>query len=234
MAKTVIFVHGTWGGGWDYKHLAEKLIMRGYDVYRPSLTGLGERRHLSNPSINLDTHILDIVNLIRSENLSKVILVGHSYGGMVISGVAEVIPEKLSHLLYMDALLPENGESMFSLMGEEQANYFRDMAKAYEQPWCIPLNWPKWGRDVPHPIGTYEQAVVINNPAAQIIPATYVYCTKPLEGKERFKLFADRAKARGYRYLELPTEHNMQRTMPDEYIAIIEEIVATSELNEEK
>lgn len=228
MTKTVIFVHGTWGGGWDYKHLAEKLVTRGYDVYRPSLTGLGERRHLSNPSINLDTHISDIVNLIRSENLSKVILVGHSYGGMVISGVAEVIPEKLSHLLYMDALLPENGESMFSLMGEKQATYFREIAKAYEQPWCIPPNWPKWGRDVPHPIGTYEQAAVIKNPSAQIIPATYVYCTKPLEGKERFKLFADRAKARGYCYLELPTEHNMQRTMPDEYIAIIEDISANS------
>lgn len=234
MAKTVIFVHGTWGGGWDYKHLAKSLIARGYDVYRPSLTGLGERRHLSNPGINLETHILDIVNLIHSEVLSDVILVGHSYGGMVISGVAEQAPEALSHLFYMDALLPNDGESMFSLMGDVQANFFRKMAKEYEQPWCIPPNWPEWGRDVPHPIGTYEQGAVVQNPEAQSVPATYVYCTKPLEGKERFKLFADRAKERGYRYLELPTEHNMQRTMPDEYIAIIEEIAATSELNEEK
>src|SRR3984957_4235854 len=107
---TYVLVHGAWGGGWDWKHVDDLLTADGFKVYRASLTGQGERAHLANTNIDLNTHIQDVVNIILWEDLHNVVLVGHSYGGMVITGVADRIPERLKHVIYVDALLPENGE----------------------------------------------------------------------------------------------------------------------------
>ena len=112
-AKPVIlFVHGAWGGGWQFRKVAPLLESRGYTVYRPSLTGLGERAHLATPMVGLDTHIEDIVNVIRFENLHDVILVGHSYGGMVVTGVADRVPDRIKRVIYLDAMLPNDGDSI--------------------------------------------------------------------------------------------------------------------------
>src|SRR6056297_1891966 len=113
-APTVVIVHGAWGGGWDWKEAAGELESLGYRVYRPTLTGLGERRHLLSPDIDLTTHITDVVNVLRFEQLEDVILVGHSYGGMVITGVAEEVPERLEQLVYFDAFLPFDGECVLA------------------------------------------------------------------------------------------------------------------------
>lgn len=107
--RVFLFVHGAWGGGWEYRKVDSILTAKGDIVFRPTLTGLGERSHLADTEINLTTHINDIVNVIKFEELQDVILVGHSYGGMVISGVAEQIPERIKQMIYLDAFVPNNG-----------------------------------------------------------------------------------------------------------------------------
>ena len=107
--KTFVIVHGAWGGGWAFREVDRLLRAEGHTVYRPTLTGQGERNHLANEAIDLDLHIQDVVNVILWEDLKDVVLVGHSYGGMVVTGVADRIPERIGCLVYLDALLPENG-----------------------------------------------------------------------------------------------------------------------------
>src|ERR1700677_1066166 len=110
--STFVLVHGGWHGGWCYSRLGRILRRAGHDVYTPTLTGLGERSHLSYMPINLDTHILDVQNVILWEDLSDVVLCGHSYGGLVISGVADRIPERIDSLVFIEAVLPEDGDSL--------------------------------------------------------------------------------------------------------------------------
>ena len=107
---TYVLVHGAWGGGWKFARVAERLRKRGHIVFTPTLTGQGERSHLSSGAINLTTHVTDILNVIRYEDLSDVVLLGHSYGGMVITAVADTMPEKIAALVYLDAFIPEDGQ----------------------------------------------------------------------------------------------------------------------------
>jgi pimeloyl-ACP methyl ester carboxylesterase len=109
---TIVLVHGAWHGGWCWKKVTSQLRADGFEVFAPTLTGLGERVHLLNYDINLDTHIQDITAVLEYEDLKNVILVGHSYGGMVITGVAEKAKDRISQLVYLDAFLPENGKAL--------------------------------------------------------------------------------------------------------------------------
>src|SRR5579863_4233762 len=111
-----VLVHGGTRGGWCWKRVAALLRQRGHDVFTPTLTGLGERAHLASPTIDLDTHIEDIISVIRAEELSEIVLCGHSYGGMVVTGVADRIAEKIRSLVYVDALVPKDGECAFDLL----------------------------------------------------------------------------------------------------------------------
>src|SRR5664280_2771046 len=113
---TYVIVHGAWGGGWDWKHVDQLLTADGYKVYRPTLTGQGEHSNLASTNIDLDTHIQDIVNVILWENLHDVVLVGHSYGGMIITGVAARVPDRIKHVIYLDALVPNNGECVNDIL----------------------------------------------------------------------------------------------------------------------
>lgn len=117
---TFVLVHGAWHGGWCWQRVAEPLRAKGHSVYAPSLTGLGDRMHLASPEINLDTHIADIVNLMEAEELSDVILCGHSYAGMVITGVAERAPQYLSNLIYLDAFVPGSGQGLEDMLPAER------------------------------------------------------------------------------------------------------------------
>src|SRR4051812_30047626 len=112
-ATTFVLVHGAWHGGWCYDEVAKRLRSEGYDVYTPTLTGLGERSHLLSPEINLDTHIQDVLNVIRWQDLETIVLCGHSYGGMVVTGVADVVPDRIASLVYLDAYVPRSGESVW-------------------------------------------------------------------------------------------------------------------------
>jgi pimeloyl-ACP methyl ester carboxylesterase len=119
-AATFVLVHGAWHGGWCYARVAKLLRANGHHVYTPTLTGLGERSHLAHKQITLTTHVTDVVNLLKFENLRDVVLLGHSYGGMVISGVVEAVPERIAALVYLDAFVPENGQSLHDLVPEAQ------------------------------------------------------------------------------------------------------------------
>ncbi len=113
--RTFVLVHGSWHGGWCWRRVADRLEKRGHKVFAPTLTGLGERVHLLTPAVDLDTHITDVVNLIKFEGLQNIVLVGHSYAGCVISGVAEQMLPAISSIVFIDAFLPGSGERMLDL-----------------------------------------------------------------------------------------------------------------------
>ncbi len=127
-----VLVHGAWGGGWIWRGVADELRRRGHVVFTPTLTGVGERSHLLGPDIDLDTQITDIVNVMKWEDLEDVVLVGHSYGGMVISGVAERMERAISSIVYLDAFYPDDGKSLSDYVGPGQAADHRKRAAAGE------------------------------------------------------------------------------------------------------
>ena len=112
---TFVLVHGAWAGGWAWSRVAPLLRKRGHEVFTPTLTGVGERRHLATADVDLDTHITDIVNVLTYEDLYQVLLVGWSYGGLVVSGVLDQVPERLARVIYLDAEVPRDGESEFDV-----------------------------------------------------------------------------------------------------------------------
>jgi pimeloyl-ACP methyl ester carboxylesterase len=116
---TFVLVHGAWHGGWCYKRVAQRLRARGHEVYTPTLTGLGERSHLLHAGVNLSLHVQDVLNVLRWEELADVVLCGHSYGGMVVTGVAAAVPEKIASLVYLDAFVPDAGQSLWDLTRDE-------------------------------------------------------------------------------------------------------------------
>jgi len=132
--STYVFVPGGWHGGWCWKRVASRLRAAGHEVYTPTLTGLGERAHLLSPSVNLDTHITDVVGVVRWEDLDDVILVGHSFGGMIITGVADRIPERIATVVYLDALWPVDGERTSDVIGELTAGSVMAMTADPERP----------------------------------------------------------------------------------------------------
>jgi pimeloyl-ACP methyl ester carboxylesterase len=165
---TFLLVHGAWIGGWCYRRVEKLLRSEGHDVYTPTNTGIGERVHLYDPSINLDTHVEDIMNVIKWENLDDFVLVGHSYGGMIITAIADRIPEKISTLVYLDAFVPEDGKCQFDYLPERVEGMRKD-AKAHNNGVSpIPAEVFMVNENdvalvnrkaVRHPIHTFEQPV---------------------------------------------------------------------------
>ena len=127
---TFVLVHGAWHGGWCYARVARLLRAAGHDVYTPTHTGVGERSHLADYHVTLSTHIHDVGNVLEYENLSDVIMCGHSYGGMVITGVAAAIGERIRTLVYLDAFLPEDGQSLFDLIEPQMVNQFLNLVRS--------------------------------------------------------------------------------------------------------
>ena len=212
----LVSVHGAWAGGWQFKKVAVLLEARGYKVYRPSLSGLGEHFNTASPDIGLATHIDDIVNMILFEGLHDVILLGHSYGGMVITGVADRIPERISRLIYLDAFVPENGESVMT-MRKAGTLPIEQMVK---DGFIIP-NWVKpekpLPKDVPHPLKTFTDRIVLTNPAAAKIPTTYILTVEKGKKPEDDDFFpsAERARARGWPVLIMEANHVPQWYLPE-------------------
>jgi len=220
-SRTYLIVHGAWGGGWAFKQLDTMLRAAGHDVYRPTLTGLGERSHLANPNLTLDTHINDILNVIKFEKLQNIVLVGHSYGGMIISAVADRIPQNIETLIYIDAHLPIDGESMFDLINPQRKANLLKQAKSHGNGWQILPPWPKNGQNVAHPLATFENAIKLNNSRLEGINAKYILTLEPGTKTDAFSLSAKRARARGWQYYELRTGHNPHWTMPHELVKIL-------------
>jgi pimeloyl-ACP methyl ester carboxylesterase len=211
---TYVLLHGGWAGGWVWKAVGNILQGAGHDVYRPTLTGLGERVHLGNPNVSLDTHSQDIVNLFEYELLSDVILVGYSYSGLVITGVAERIPERLKELVYLDAFVPQDGQSLADLLPNEAMVVWQNAAQAGGNGWAIPFGPSDEQRLTPHPLKTYLDKVVVQNSRSAGLPRTFLYCKMRIEDPTWDKRLASvRAAAQraerdpSWRYHELAAQH---------------------------
>ncbi|MDD4348301.1 MAG: alpha/beta fold hydrolase [Opitutales bacterium] len=209
--KTFVIVHGAWGGGWAFREVDRLLRAEGHTVYRPTLTGQGERNHLANEAIDLDLHIQDVVNVILWEDLKDVVLVGHSYGGMVVTGVADRMPERIGCLVYLDALLPENGESLNDLLKWDLSG-----SEAYLVPEWVTPETPI-PHDVPHPTKTVIQDIKLSNQeAARAIRSVFIltHDSGKTPADDAFFPSAERARARGWVVWDYEADHNPQWSDP--------------------
>ena len=227
---TYVLVHGAWHGGWCWAKVARLLRDAGHEVYTPTLTGLGERAHLARPEIDLDTHIQDVVAMLEAEELRQVTLVGHSYGGMVITGVAARTSGRIGHMVYLDAFVPEAGKSLLDYVSE-LAGAMREAAVAHGEGWKLPSFPPeRFGvtsqRDtewltkhlVPQPLRTFEQALPVAG--GEKLKRTYVYCSKPATGA--FDQFAERLRDdRKWTFHDVKTGHDAMVTAPGEIAKIL-------------
>lgn len=207
---TFVLVHGGWDGGWAWRAVARDLIAAGHEVFTPTLTGSGERVHLASPDVDLTTHILNIVNVLRYENLHHVILVANSAGGMVITGVAEQVPDRLSQLIYLDAFVPQDGQSLTDLVGPQLSGFFEELARGMGDGWRVPHMPPDEDRRTDFLLKVGQQPLQVRNPAAAQLPHTYVLHTaKPVDDPLApiFAGIAARVQAAGWRYRELATNH---------------------------
>lgn len=227
----VVLVHGSAHGGWCWKRVAEPLWNAGRRVYTPTQTGLGERSHLPAEGVTLDVFVRDVVNVLEWEDLTDVVLVGHSFGGVTITGVADRIPERIRHLVYLDALILENGQSTVSVMPPDVVAARRQRAAELGGA-LMPapdrsvltatmgiteegdLAWLE-AKMTPHPMSTYEDALTLQAPVGNGRPVTYVAATQP----EYAATAPSRAFARrqpGWKYVELATGHHAPVTAPAE------------------
>ncbi len=236
---TFVLVHGGWHGGWCWQKVIPFLEAAGHEVYAPTLTGLAERASLLTPDVGLDTHIQDVVGLLEDKNLHGVILVGHSYGGMVITGVVDAVPERIAHLVDLDTFVPRDGEAMvdvsplvIGLLLRKQAHGDRwriDSQGTYgvttepDRTWVL-------SKVTPQPRKTLEQSLHLKNPAiVSATPRTHIECTS---GGFFFSLMrrilAPRAlppTEPGWRLRQLPTGHDAMITMPRELADLLLEVV---------
>lgn len=219
---TIVIVHGAWGGSWAWGKVETLLREKGFNVHRVQLTGLGERVHLARPDIGLNTHIDDVVNTILYEDLHDIILMGHSYGGMVITGVADRVPDRIHRLVYVDALLPNDGESVSSIFGG-RGDFVKQMTRGdYIVPvWVKPEQPPP--HDVPQPLKTFTDPISLKNKAALNLAATYILTVdKGKEAKDDdFFSQSQRAKERGWPVLQLTADHNAQWSAPEALVEML-------------
>ncbi|MFC7291615.1 alpha/beta fold hydrolase [Hirschia litorea] len=227
--RTYILVHGAWHGGWCWKDVKSNLERDGHRVYTPTLSGLGENFTPRPTHINLTTHVQDIVSLIETENLSNVTLVGHSYAGVVVSLVADKIKSKIDHLIYVDAVIPEDGKAFFPQPQQDE------FLKLYQDDYVLPIgsleflgipeDHPKvdWVLEnlTPHPLGCFLEKVHYTQNGPDGLPKTYIRCT----GNPRFKDDPIKTLAENnaeWRYRIIDTGHDAMVTAPDELSQMLE------------
>jgi pimeloyl-ACP methyl ester carboxylesterase len=176
---TYVLVHGAWSGGWMWRDVARMLRAAGHEAFAPTLTGLGERVHLARPDVDLDCHVRDVANVLRYERLERVVLVGYSYGGVVVTGVAEQEPLRIARLVYLDALVPFDGESAADLLGPTRTALFVRAAKHFGDGWRVPApkDGPEGARFTDMPLQAGLQRLAVRNPTARGLPRTFVLFT---------------------------------------------------------
>jgi pimeloyl-ACP methyl ester carboxylesterase len=225
--STFVLVHGAWHGGWCWNKLIPHLESSGHRALTVTLTGQGDRAHLINPSIDLATHIADVVSMLEMEDLTDVILVGHSYGGLVICGTAERAWKRIRRLVYLDALVPRHGQSGFDLNSPQFREKLEEDAKNNGDGYKVApivgilgitdaedLEWVR-ERLRPLPIGVFRQPVEAPTFAWQI-PSTFIHCTR-----SGFKATADRCRQTGWPVLEIDCGHDAMIIKPRELAELL-------------
>ena len=232
-SKTFVLVHGAWHGGWCWCRVADRLRASGHIVFTPTLTGLGERAHLLHPDINLSLHVADVLGLIKCERLNYIVLVGHSYGGFVISGVAEAVANKISSIVFLDAFIPDNGESLLDVVQPAVQDVIQDVldrgdttvpvrdAAAFkvnekDRAWVDSLATPQ-------PIGTMTEKIKLTGARERV--ATKAYIRAAGYPNVSFDKACARTKAdRSWRTYEVPCGHDVMIDKPDRLAEILLEV----------
>jgi len=222
-SATFVLVHGAWLGGWCWKKVIPRLRAAGHEVFAPTLTGLGERSHLLTPGVDLETHIEDIVAVLEYEDLTNVVLVGHSYAGMVIAGVAQRAAPRLSELVYLDSFLPENGKFLNDYLPVPHSSVDGWRVEPLGPPTAfgvsseLDIAWmtPRLGAQ---PERTFSQPIDLSAARTSALRQTFIHCS-------HFPCFveaAERAKRQGFRFFELiSANHCPMITQPAELVRIL-------------
>ena len=231
---TFLVAHGAWSAGWSWKKLKPLLHDHGHDLLTPTYTGIGERVHLAGPEVGLETHIADILGVFEFEDLQDILLVGHSYGGMVATGVADRATDRVAHLIYLDAFVPRNGQSLSDLQPTEIRAKMREGVRKDGGGWRVPPNplppdtseadvaWIT-PRRVMQPLKTFEEPIRLSG-AGDHLPKTYIYCMQPSPGN-MFQQFARRARSEpGWHYMEINSTHSPHITVPEMLAALFDQI----------
>ena len=236
--KTFLVCHGAWSAGWAWKKMRPLMAAAGYRLVTPSYTGLGERAHLANPSIDLETHIADVLNVIKYEDLRDIVLLGHSYGGMVATGVADRARDRIRQLIYLDAFVPRAGQSLLDL-NEPARQRMRDAAISNDGWRVPPMPTPPdtspddvaWlaERRVDMPIKCFEVGLKLESEPA--MPRSYIYATR-ITPADTFGPFAQRARSEpGWDYHEIDASHSPAVTAPEALMGILQKIVTGAGCN---
>ena len=233
---TIVLAHGAWSAAWAWKKMRPLFSAAGHEFFSPTYTGLGERAHLSHPEIDLTTHINDVAAVLEFEDLKDVTLLGHSYGGMVATGVADKAAGRIARIVYIDAFAPKDGESLFDLVGPQAAENMRGKAKGEGGGWRVPampmppdtapedVTWAT-PRRRSQPIKTFEQKIRLQSSSAPP-PRHYIYAKKSGPG-DVFRQFGERAKSEaGWKYYEIDASHNPHITCPQELMTLLTKIIA--------
>jgi pimeloyl-ACP methyl ester carboxylesterase len=230
---TFVLLHGAWHGGWCWSRVADPLRAEGHTVDCPTFTGVSDRAHVLSPSVGLSTHVEDVVRLLDFEDLHDVVLVGHSYAGLVVSGVAQRRPGRLRLRVHLDAFLPRDGEAGIDLLPERVAHHYREAVAGPGFGWLIPprslevlgvteqadLDWLT-PRLTPHPWLTYTEPIRLGPEEAEV-PGVFVECT---DWMRVFQPYAERARQRGWPVHEVPTGHEAMVTAPAALAKILLEV----------
>lgn len=239
-AKTFVLVHGAWHGGWCWRDVRSQLEAQGHRVFTPTLTGLAERSHLLSAETGLDTHIKDISSLIDYYDLKNIVLVGHSYGGMVITGVADAMKDRIDEIIYLDAALPKNGETMITQGPERSPAVIEQIAKALKglapdgvgmavfAPESLGIPKGHLGYDwvaqklTPHPLKTWLDPIALKNGGSDGLKRSYIHCTAPILPNSSFPYHATQVQADpSWTYHALATGHDAMVTAPGAFVAIM-------------
>jgi pimeloyl-ACP methyl ester carboxylesterase len=227
---TFVLVHGAWHGSWCWHRVRSALQAQGHQVFTPTLTGVGERSHLLSPQVDLRTQTLDVINLIRWEGLSDIVLCGHSYAGFVVCGVADELPERVRSLVFVDAFLPENGESL--------ADYAPIAPEQLDDGWKVkPISAAAFGVNpadrawvdsqcTAQSVACFEQPIQLTGRLAQIKRIDYIFANAWGGGHSPFIRFYERARARGWRTHEVASGHDV---MIDEPAALAELLIQAND-----
>ena len=231
--STYVLVHGAWHGSWCWKRVRKSLQAQGHEVFTPTLTGIGERSHLLSPQVNLDTHIGDVVNLIQWEELSDVVLCGHSYGGCVISGVAERIPDRIGALVYLDAFVLKNGQCLHDTLPEDQRSLQMELTINHGDGWKVPpipaevfnvnandLEWVN-RQCTMQPLATFQQAIKLSGEADAVKNVTFILAKGFADSP--FPQFYESAKAKGWKTLTMACGHDVMLDLPEELTRVLAE-----------
>ena len=242
---TFVLVHPAWFGGWCWKKVTPILRGRGHEVFTPTLTGLGERAHLASREVGLETHVKDVASVLEFEDLHQVILVGNSSGGMIITGVADRMPERIANVIYLDAFVPQDGQSMLDIIPPERRPPMEALVAQEGDGWLLPRfaspPWEKFAPEAwrisdesdlrwvlprlrPTPFGHFKEPIHRKNATAERLRRTYIRCREwPNAMFDRYAEIAQNDT--GWQHRDLATSHLPFITNPLELANVLMEAV---------